>query len=230
MTTPRIVVTGKIPEPGLELLSTVGEVWAWTEDEPIPHDVRDAQLANADAVAPLPTPCEAQPRPPTVPSLPAHPGLDKAARTPDTGRVEYERQQSVFRSQLLLAHELGRPVSVHCVKVRPDSYGDALAPLPPPCTALPPPRVVYDDRYVVYAGGAHAGRAMETPEMGLAHHHHRGGDPRLAAPHQPHYQHPALANAMGVPYLHHVTGASVPVVGMGTMGASTSSPASAPAA
>lgn len=50
MTTPRIVVTGKIPEPGLELLSTVGEVWAWTEDEPIPHDVRDAQLANADAV------------------------------------------------------------------------------------------------------------------------------------------------------------------------------------
>jgi len=90
---------------------------------------------------------------------------------------------------------------------------------------IPPPRVVYDDRYVVYAGGAHAGRAMETPEMGLAHHHHRGGDPRLAAPHQPHYQHPALANAMGVPYLHHVTGASVPVVGMGTMGASTSSPA-----
>jgi glyoxylate reductase len=50
MTTPRIVVTGKIPEPGLELLSTVGEVWAWTEDEPIPHDVRDAQLASADAV------------------------------------------------------------------------------------------------------------------------------------------------------------------------------------
>uniref|UniRef100_A0A7S0NP88 Uncharacterized protein n=1 Tax=Micromonas pusilla TaxID=38833 RepID=A0A7S0NP88_MICPS len=90
---------------------------------------------------------------------------------------------------------------------------------------IPPPRVVYDDRYVVYAGGAHAGRAMETPEMGLAHHHHRGGDPRLAAPYQPHYQHPALANAMGVPYLHHVTGASVPIVGMGTMGASTSSPA-----
>ena len=30
-------------------------------------------------------------------------GLDKAARTPDTGRVEYEKQQRVFRQQLLLA-------------------------------------------------------------------------------------------------------------------------------
>lgn len=50
MTPPRIVVTGKIPQAGIELLSTVGEVWAWNEDDPIPCDVRDAQLANADAV------------------------------------------------------------------------------------------------------------------------------------------------------------------------------------
>lgn len=50
MTPPRIVVTGKIPQAGIELLSTVGEVWAWNEDDPIPRDVRDAQLANADAV------------------------------------------------------------------------------------------------------------------------------------------------------------------------------------
>ena len=81
---------------------------------------------------------------------------------------------------------------------------------------IPRPRVVFDDRYAVY----HAGRAMETAEMGFArvHHHHRQHDPRLVAP-APHYQHPALANAMGVPYLHYVSGASVPVVGMGTMGA-----------
>ena len=53
MTTPRIVVTGKIPEPGVEVLKTIGEVWAWTDDEPIPHDIRDEQLATADAVVTL---------------------------------------------------------------------------------------------------------------------------------------------------------------------------------
>ena len=36
MTTPRIVVTGKIPGPVL-VLKIIGEV-AWTDDEPIPHD------------------------------------------------------------------------------------------------------------------------------------------------------------------------------------------------
>ena len=53
MTVPRIVVTGKIPEPGVEVLKTIGEVWAWTDDEPIPHDIRDEQLATADAVVTL---------------------------------------------------------------------------------------------------------------------------------------------------------------------------------
>ncbi len=49
----RIVVTGRIPESGLEILRSVGEVWAWTEDEPIPTDVRDARLADADAAVTL---------------------------------------------------------------------------------------------------------------------------------------------------------------------------------
>jgi len=46
---PRIVVTGKIPESGLELLRQAGDVWAWDLAEPIPADVRDAQLATAVA-------------------------------------------------------------------------------------------------------------------------------------------------------------------------------------
>ncbi len=49
----RIVVTGRIPEAGLELLREAGEVWAWDGDEPIPTDVRDEQLATADAVVTL---------------------------------------------------------------------------------------------------------------------------------------------------------------------------------
>ena len=53
MSTPRIVVTGKIPEPGLALLRDVGEVWAWDADDPIPTEVRDEQLADADAVVTL---------------------------------------------------------------------------------------------------------------------------------------------------------------------------------
>lgn len=50
---PRIVVTGRIPEPGLELLRSAGEVWAWDGDDPIPVDVRDEQLATADAAVTL---------------------------------------------------------------------------------------------------------------------------------------------------------------------------------
>ncbi len=49
----RIVVTGRIPEPGIELLRSAGEVWAWDGDEPIPIDVRDEQLATADAAVTL---------------------------------------------------------------------------------------------------------------------------------------------------------------------------------
>lgn len=50
---PRIVVTGRIPEPGLDLLRSVGEVWAWDRDEPIATDVRDEHLAGAEAAVTL---------------------------------------------------------------------------------------------------------------------------------------------------------------------------------
>ena len=53
MSRPRIVVTGRIPDAGLERLRTAGEVWAWDADEPIPVAVRDEQLARADAAVTL---------------------------------------------------------------------------------------------------------------------------------------------------------------------------------
>lgn len=53
MSRARIVVTGRIPEVGLERLRAAGEVWAWDADEPIPTSVRDEQLARADAVVTL---------------------------------------------------------------------------------------------------------------------------------------------------------------------------------
>lgn len=49
----RIVVTGRIPDAGLEILRSAGEVWAWDGDDPIPTDVRDEQIATADAVVTL---------------------------------------------------------------------------------------------------------------------------------------------------------------------------------
>lgn len=49
----RIVVTGRIPEPGLELLREAGELWAWDGDDPIPTAVRNEQLATADAAVTL---------------------------------------------------------------------------------------------------------------------------------------------------------------------------------
>ena len=49
----RIVVTGRIPERGLEVLRAAGDVWAWDGDDPIPVGVRDEHLATADAVVTL---------------------------------------------------------------------------------------------------------------------------------------------------------------------------------
>ena len=49
----RIVVTGRIPEAGLEILRSAGDVWSWDGDDPIPTDVRDEQIATADAVVTL---------------------------------------------------------------------------------------------------------------------------------------------------------------------------------
>lgn len=48
-----IVVTGRIPEPGLEILRDVATTWAWEGDEPIPIDVRDRHLAGARAAVTL---------------------------------------------------------------------------------------------------------------------------------------------------------------------------------
>ena len=52
-TSKRIVVTGRIPEAGLDAMRSAGEVWAWEADEVIPVDVRDEQLATADAAVTL---------------------------------------------------------------------------------------------------------------------------------------------------------------------------------
>ncbi|MGA1073841.1 MAG: 2-hydroxyacid dehydrogenase [Ilumatobacteraceae bacterium] len=50
---PRIVVTGRIPEAGSALLRGAGEVWSWDSEDPIPTDVRDREVATADAVVTL---------------------------------------------------------------------------------------------------------------------------------------------------------------------------------
>jgi glyoxylate reductase len=50
---PRIVVTGRIPDVGLDLLRPAGDLWAWAGDEPIPTDVRNEQLATATAAVTL---------------------------------------------------------------------------------------------------------------------------------------------------------------------------------
>jgi glyoxylate reductase len=49
----RIVVTGRIPDAGLEILRQAGDVWAWDDDEQIPIDVRNQQLATADVAVTL---------------------------------------------------------------------------------------------------------------------------------------------------------------------------------
>jgi glyoxylate reductase len=49
----RIVVTGRIPDAGVELLRSAGHVWTWDDDDPIPVAIRDEQLAGADAAVTL---------------------------------------------------------------------------------------------------------------------------------------------------------------------------------
>ncbi len=51
--TPKIVVTGRIPQPGLDVLASAGHVWAWDGEEPITVDVRNEQLADAEAAVTL---------------------------------------------------------------------------------------------------------------------------------------------------------------------------------
>jgi glyoxylate reductase len=50
---PQVVVTGRVPTAGLGVLHDVADVWAWDGDDPIPVDVRDRHLAEADAVMTL---------------------------------------------------------------------------------------------------------------------------------------------------------------------------------
>lgn len=49
-------------------------------------------------------------------------GLDKCFRVKESKKCEYQLQQEAFAAQLQLAHELGRPMSVHCVQ----SWGKTL--------------------------------------------------------------------------------------------------------
>jgi glyoxylate reductase len=50
---PLIVVTGRIPEPGLELLRSAGEVVAWSSDTPATVDEVHAAVAGAEAAVTL---------------------------------------------------------------------------------------------------------------------------------------------------------------------------------
>jgi glyoxylate reductase len=54
MSAPRVVVLGRIPQPGLDrLVQTSAEVWTWDSDDPIPDGERDEQLATATAAVTL---------------------------------------------------------------------------------------------------------------------------------------------------------------------------------
>ena len=52
---PKIVVTGRVPDAGLELLRSIegSDVWAWLDDSVVPPEVRNEQLSNADAAVTL---------------------------------------------------------------------------------------------------------------------------------------------------------------------------------
>ncbi len=52
---PKITVTGRIPDAGLDLLRSIdgSDVWAWMDDAVIPTEVRNEQLADADAAVTL---------------------------------------------------------------------------------------------------------------------------------------------------------------------------------
>jgi glyoxylate reductase len=50
---PRIAVTGRIPEPGLDVLRAVGSVWAWDGDGPPGPDVVHAAVSGCDAAVTL---------------------------------------------------------------------------------------------------------------------------------------------------------------------------------
>ena len=53
MAQPRIVVAGRIPDAGLEVLRPHGNVWGWKHDEPIEINELYERIAGADAVLTL---------------------------------------------------------------------------------------------------------------------------------------------------------------------------------
>eukprot|EP00727_Mastigamoeba_balamuthi_P007988 m51a1_g381 hypothetical protein (625) ;mRNA; f:663414-670753 len=60
-------------------------------------------------------------------------GLDRASKTPETGRCEYESQIQVFREQWAVACEMRRAVSMHCVR----AWGEAVGQLTSSPSSLP---------------------------------------------------------------------------------------------
>jgi glyoxylate reductase len=50
---PRIAVTGRIPEPGLDILRAAGEVWAWSNDDAAPVATVHDRIAGVDAAVTL---------------------------------------------------------------------------------------------------------------------------------------------------------------------------------
>ena len=53
MAQPRIVVAGRIPDAGLDVLRPHGNVWGWKHDEPIEINELYQRIADADAVLTL---------------------------------------------------------------------------------------------------------------------------------------------------------------------------------
>jgi glyoxylate reductase len=53
MTQPRIIVAGRIPEAGLDVLRPHGNVWGWKHDDPIEINELYERIAHADAVLTL---------------------------------------------------------------------------------------------------------------------------------------------------------------------------------
>jgi glyoxylate reductase len=52
---PKVVVTGRIPDAGLDIIRAIegSDVWAWLDEDIVPVEVRNEQLANADAAITL---------------------------------------------------------------------------------------------------------------------------------------------------------------------------------
>ena len=53
MALPRIIVAGRIPDAGLDVLRPHGNVWGWKHDEPIEINELYERIAGADAVLTL---------------------------------------------------------------------------------------------------------------------------------------------------------------------------------